>query len=325
MRYTVRHVTTYDYAQDAAFSQHLLRLTPRETAEQRVLDTRIEISPYADGMAAHHADRIADRNTDPLSGATDMFGNAEHLATVTRPHRSLSITATSTVERRAPEDYMLQTSAPWERVRDLALGHTNLPPAMAAAPFAFPSAMTHADPAIEAYGAESLTPGRPYLAAAAELCSRINRDFEYVPGATQADTLPVASFAARRGVCQDFAHVMLACLRAHRLPARYVSGYLRTLPPPGKPRLEGADASHAWVSVWDPVLDWVDFDPTNDIVPGLDHITLAWGRDFRDVCPVSGLVVGSGAQTLVVGVDVLPDESAGAPATAGGHSNPLSA
>ncbi|MEM9783453.1 MAG: transglutaminase family protein [Pseudomonadota bacterium] len=290
MRYTVRHVTTYAYAHDAAFSQHLLRLTPRQMAEQRVLDTRLEIDP----------------RPDPMDRAIDMFGNTEYLATVTRPHRSLTITATSTVERSAPEEYILDAGAPWERVRDRALGHANMPPAVVAAPFAFPSAMTIADRAMEAYGAESLTPGRPYLAAAAELCARIHADFEYLPGTTHADTLPVASFEARRGVCQDFAHVMLACLRAHRLPARYVSGYLRTLPPPGKPRLEGADASHAWISVWDPVLDWVDFDPTNDMVPGLDHITLAWGRDFRDVSPVSGLVVGAGPQTLTVGVDVIP-------------------
>ncbi|MEL6267524.1 MAG: transglutaminase family protein, partial [Pseudomonadota bacterium] len=148
--------------------------------------------------------------------------------------------------------------------------------------------------------------GQQRLAVAVELCARIYEDFDYSPGATGADTLPGVSFAARHGVCQDFAHVMLACLRASRLPARYVSGYLRTIPPEGQPRLEGADASHAWVSVWDPVLDWVDLDPTNNLVPGIDHVTLAWGRDFRDVSPVSGLVVGSGPQVLSVGVDVAP-------------------
>ncbi|MEM6487413.1 MAG: transglutaminase family protein [Pseudomonadota bacterium] len=290
MRYRVRHTTTYRYAAQAAFSQHLLRLTPRETPEQRVISTALEIAPRAEGLIEAH----------------DLFGNVEHLATVTRPHGQLTITATAVVERQDPTSMIFEAGAPWEQVRDLALGRGTAPPVLEAAPFAFPSAMTTADEAIEAYAAQSLVAGRPYLAVAADLCARIHRDFDYEPGATGADTMPAASFAARHGVCQDFAHVMLACLRAVRLPARYVSGYLRTLPPEGQPRLQGADASHAWVAVWDPVLDWVDFDPTNDLVPGLDHITLAWGRDYRDVSPVSGLVVGAGSQVLSVGVDVEP-------------------
>ncbi|MEL6479804.1 MAG: transglutaminase family protein [Pseudomonadota bacterium] len=290
MLYEVRHTTTYSYARSAAFSQHLLRLTPRETDEQRVHATRIEIDP----------------RTEAITAETDMFGNRAHVATVSRPHGALTITATSRVERQAPSQFIFEAGAPWEQVRDQALGRGSAPPVPAAAPFAFPSAMTKADEAIRAFAAESLTPGRSLLAAAMELTSRIYTDFEYVPGATGADTLPAESFGAKRGVCQDFAHVMLAALRAFRLPARYVSGYLRTIPPEGQPRLEGADASHAWLAVWDPVFSWVDFDPTNDIVPGLDHITLAWGRDFADVSPVSGLVVGGGPQTLSVGVDVKP-------------------
>ncbi|MEM6676750.1 MAG: transglutaminase family protein [Pseudomonadota bacterium] len=289
MLYEVRHVTAYRYARPAAFSQHLLRLTPRETDDQRVLSTRIELTPRTE-----------------VSPERDMFGNTAHMATVTRPHESLTITATSRVERQAPSQFIFEAGAGWEQVRDQALGSSNAPPVPSVAPFIFPSAMTEPNAALRAYAAESLLPGRPLLAAASDLMSRIYRDFEYVPGATAADTLPEESFAVRRGVCQDFAHVMLACLRAFRLPARYVSGYLRTIPPEGQTRLEGADASHAWVAVWDPVFAWVDFDPTNDIVPGLDHVTLAWGRDFADVSPVSGLVVGGGAQTLSVGVDVRP-------------------
>ncbi|MEO0761609.1 MAG: transglutaminase N-terminal domain-containing protein, partial [Pseudomonadota bacterium] len=198
MRYTVRHVTSYRYAQQAAFSQHLLRLTPRATDDQRVLASTIEISPRA----------------EPMSEAVDMFGNTEHVATVTRPHDELTITATSTVERSAPGEFMTEAGAPWEAVRDQALGLANAPPMATVAPFAFPSAMTAADAAIEVYARESLAPGRPYLAAAVELCARIYEDFDYSPGATGADTLPGVSFAARHGVCQDFAHVMLACLRA---------------------------------------------------------------------------------------------------------------
>ncbi|MEM7496738.1 MAG: transglutaminase family protein [Pseudomonadota bacterium] len=294
MLYEVRHTTTYSYERSAAFSQHLLRLTPRQTDEQRVHTSRIEFEPRIEAIAPER----------------DMFGNLAHVATVARAHAALTITATSRVERQAPSPFIFEAGAPWEQVRDQALGRMpalgGALPVPTASPFAFPSVMTQADDAIRAYAAESLAPGRPLLAAALELTGRIHRDFEYLPGATGADTMPVDSFGARRGVCQDFAHVMLAALRAFRLPARYVSGYLRTNPPEGKPRLEGADASHAWVAVWDPVFSWVDFDPTNDLVPGLDHITLAWGRDFEDVSPVSGLVVGGGAQTLSVGVDVLP-------------------
>ena len=173
-------------------------------------------------------------------------------------------------------------------------------------PFAFPSQMTAGDAAIEAYTRESFTAGRPVLAAAEELTHRIFEDFAYTPGATNADTLPVDSFAKKEGVCQDFAHVMLAGLRALRVPARYVSGYLRTHPPEGKERLQGADASHAWVSVWDPAFGWVDFDPTNDCVPGQDHVALAHGRDYSDVSPVKGVIVGGGDQEIDVSVSVTP-------------------
>ncbi|MEL6196305.1 MAG: transglutaminase family protein [Pseudomonadota bacterium] len=290
MLYEVRHRTTYRYAARAAFSQHLLRLTPRDTDCQRVLDSRIDITP----------------RVEPMATQQDLFGNTEHVATMTRAHDELTITAVSRVERQDPSQFIFEAGAPWERVRDQVLGHGNMPPVPEAAPFVFPSAMTGGNGDILDYSVKSLRPGRPLLAAAAELCARIHRDFEYEPGSTGADTHPRDSFAARRGVCQDFAHVMLACLRSLRVPARYVSGYLRTVPPQGQERLQGADASHAWVSVWDPVFAWVDFDPTNDVVPGLDHITLAWGRDFRDVSPVSGLVVGSGSQALSVGVDVIP-------------------
>ena len=141
--------------------------------------------------------------------------------------------------------------------------------------------------------------------AAEELSHRIHSDFAYLPGTTAADTLPARAFALKKGVCQDFAHILLAAVRSLRVPARYVSGYLRTTPPPGRKRLTGADASHAWVSVWDPGLGWVDMDPTNDCVPGEDHVALAIGRDYGDVAPVSGVVVGAGQQTLTVGVDVL--------------------
>lgn len=290
MIYAVTHRTRYRYANPAIFSQHLMRLTPRATEVQQVLTTKVTVSPDADSLGTE----------------TDMFGNLGHVATVSRPHESLEITAVSRIERQAPDEMIFAASEPWERVRGAALGTPEHVPVAGIAPFAFPSAMTVGNPEIEEYARVSMTTGRSLLAGAEELCHRIFEDFAYVPGATGADTLPVESFASKKGVCQDFAHVMLACLRSLRLPARYISGYLRTTPPPGVERLQGADATHAWVAVWDPVFGWVEFDPTNDIVPGLDHITLAWGRDFADVSPVAGLVIGAGRQSLSVGVDVVP-------------------
>ncbi|MEM7505216.1 MAG: transglutaminase family protein [Pseudomonadota bacterium] len=290
MIYTVTHRTTYRYEQPAVFSQHLMRLRPRMQEEQTVRALDIRILPEPDSMRPHR----------------DLFGNIADVATITRPHQEIEIVATSEVERAAPSSMIFEASAPWEDVRDTTLGLGTLPVPVEVSPFAFPSRMTKANAAIEAYTRESFTPDRAVLAAASDLTRRIFQDFEYRPGSTSSDTLPVESFAAQSGVCQDFAHVMLAGLRALRLPARYVSGYLRTIPAPGQKRLEGADASHAWVSVWDPVFGWVDFDPTNNLVPGLDHITLAWARDYADVSPVSGVVVGAGRQVLSVGVDVKP-------------------
>lgn len=289
MIYDIVHRTSYAYQTPASFSQHLLRLTPRVDAEQRAIATEISVTP----------------KPETLERDIDMFGNVEHLATVREPHDALEVVARSRVERSAPEGLIADASAPWEEARDAALGQRRLP-AMTAAPFAYPTAMTEADIAIEDYAKRSLTPGRPVLAAAQELTARIFEDFEYAPGVTDAETPPAEAFAAGKGVCQDFAHVMLAALRAYRVPARYVSGYLRTVPPEGEARLQGADASHAWISVWDPVFSWVDFDPTNNAMPGQDHIALAWGRDYADVAPVSGLVIGAGAQSLNVSVDVAP-------------------
>ena len=290
MIYDVTHRTTYRYQNPAAFSQHLMRLRPRVLTGQQVHSTGMRILPEPDSLRPHR----------------DMFGNVAHVATVTRPHREIEIVSYSRVERAAPSSMIFEASAPWEDVRGAATGQTTRPVPTEIAPFAFPSRMTMSDGSIHAYTAESFQKGRPILAAAAELNSRIFEDFAYVPGSTGSDTLPVESFAGKRGVCQDFAHVMLAGLRSLRLPARYVSGYLRTIPPEGQARMVGADASHAWVSVWDPVFGWVDFDPTNNIVPGLDHITLAWARDYADVSPVSGIVIGAGQQILSVGVDVSP-------------------
>ena len=285
----VRHRTRYSYANQAAFSQHLLRLTPRAAAHQRILDTRIEVDPRPEHVEQHD----------------DMFGNTQHVATVSRAHDTLEILAVSRIDRRPVDEWIFEASTAWEETRNAALGLNGASVVAELGPFAFPSQMTVSNAEIEHYTRESFSEKRPILTAAAELSSRIYKDFAYTPGATSAETLPIKSFKLKKGVCQDFAHVMLAGLRALRVPARYVSGYLRTMPPEGKERLQGADASHAWVSVWDPAFGWVDFDPTNDCVPGEDHVSLAFGRDYGDVSPVAGFVIGAGSQELTVEVDVV--------------------
>lgn len=287
-RLRVVHATRYAYGAPAAFSQHLLRLTPPAGEGQRILDFELSVKP----------------EPQELEWFEDAFGNRLAAVTVTEPHETLELTARTLVERLREEDLMQAASLPWEEVALLAAS----PAGLEAAPFAYPTRYTDADDALEAYARESFEGARPVLEGARELCARIHADCRYVPGATGADTVASQSFAAREGVCQDFAHIMLAGMRALRLPCAYVSGYLRTLPPPGKERLVGADATHAWVSVWDPGAGWVQFDPTNDMQPGADHVMLAVGRDYADCAPVTGLVVGSGAQTLSVSVDVAAEE-----------------
>ncbi|MEM7236574.1 MAG: transglutaminase family protein, partial [Pseudomonadota bacterium] len=224
MIYDVTHVTAYRYQNVAVFSQHLMRLSPRALPGQRIHKTEFALSPEADSLIPEQ----------------DMFGNLGYVATVAKPHSAIEIKATSRVELSAPSSLIFDASTRWEDVRDLATGRGAPPVPVDIGPFCFPSRMTRADDAIEDYARGSFEPGRPILAAAKELTQRIFVDFEYLPGATAADTLPTESFDEKRGVCQDFAHVMLACLRSLRLPTRYVSGYLRTHPPEGEERLQGA-------------------------------------------------------------------------------------
>ncbi len=287
-RLHVVHATRYAYGAPAAFSQHLLRLRPPEGEGQRIAAFALDIAP----------------EPQEIEWFEDAFGNRLCAVTVTEPHETLEITARTTVERLREDDLMQAASLPWEEVALLAAS----PAGLDAAPYAYPTRYTDADDALETYARRSFEGARPVLEAAQDLCTRIHEDFRYLPGATGADTLAIQSFTSREGVCQDFAHIMLAGMRALRLPCAYVSGYLRTLPPPGQPRLVGADATHAWVSVWDPGAGWVQFDPTNDMQPGPDHVMLAIGRDYADCAPVTGLVVGSGAQTLSVSVDVAAED-----------------
>jgi transglutaminase-like putative cysteine protease len=287
MKYEVRHVSTYAYERSVDASYHMLRLTPRALPHQRVLRSEIVAAPAPDSV----------------SERTDYFGNAVRFLTMAEPHERLSIEMTATVEVAFPTPPDPDASPAWERAREA------LPPD--AVEFAQDSPFVPAD-GVADYAAASFPPGRPILAGARDLTRRIHRDFAYDTEATDLAT-PVAEVVRlRRGVCQDFAHVELAALRSLGLAARYVSGYIRTghgTPLAGRQpgsALTGADASHAWVSVFCPGSGWVDLDPTNDLVVGEDHIVLAWGRDYGDVSPVRGVILGGGEHKLEVAVEVRP-------------------
>ena len=293
MIYDIRHVTTYAYESPVSFARCSLRLEPRIGDGQQLISHSVEIRP-----------RPAERTV-----RRDFFGTHTESVLIETAHRSLRIdfalarfgVAPGARPRRA-EPVMGAISATW-RSRPPASG-----PASPVG-YVFASALVPVQAPVTAYAAASFPAGRRHLSGAADLMRRIRNDFRYDPKATVISTPLKEVFEKRHGVCQDFAHVMIAGLRGLGLPAAYVSGYLRTIPPPGRPRLQGADATHAWVSVWcGAELGWVGFDPTNDLLVENDHIVLAIGRDFSDVSPVDGIIVGSRKQKLGVAVDVMPVE-----------------
>jgi transglutaminase-like putative cysteine protease len=290
MIYDVRHVTTYHYDTPVSALRCTLRLLPCDGDGQRVLATDLEVSPRPSSFVE----------------SVDFFGTRIATFTVTAARRELRITARSRVEVERLQPPPSESTPPWEEVRQAAFSSTDLGP-RAAAHFVYPSRLVPLYPPATDYAAESFSAGRPILAAAVELMERVRQDFKYDPKATAVSTPLSEAFEARVGVCQDVAHIMIAALRGLGLPAAYVSGYIRTQPPPGKQRLVGADASHAWVSLWcGPEFGWLGFDPTNGIMAGNDHIVIAVGRDYADVSPLDGVVLASGGQTLTVSVDVAP-------------------
>jgi transglutaminase-like putative cysteine protease len=287
MIFEVSHRTTYSYRRPVLQSQHLLHLTPRDSQRQTVLRHSILIEPAPATQ----------------SEVRDRYGNAVGLLSVVDSHSELIVHARSTVDVRPPDLPMLGLSTPWELIKSRALvGDDQLDLSV----LEFVSASRHTRPFRDAldYAKPSFSAGRPILEAAFELTQRIYRDFKFDSGATDISTPVSHVMRQRRGVCQDFAHVALTCLRTLKLPARYVSGYLLTYPPPGQPKLQGADASHAWFSVWTPEVGWVDFDPTNGVIPTTEHITVAYGRDYDDVSPISGVLFGGLDQRMAVAVDV---------------------
>lgn len=294
MKLRVVHRTTYSYGDPVSTSHHEARVSPRESDHQRTVTHRIEIEP----APAHRRARF------------DYFGNRALYFSLSEPHRALDVVATSVVELRTPHQPALASTPPWEQVRD-RLATDARRDVLDAYQMTLESAFVKRLPELRDYAAPSFTAGRPVLEAVRDLCSRIHTDFVYDPRATEISTPIAQVLAQRRGVCQDFAHLMIGCMRAHGLAARYVSGYLLTRPPPGKEKLVGGDASHAWASAWVPEEGWFDFDPTNDVVPSEEHVTVACGRDFADVTPIRGVILGGGQHTLRVSVDVSPlaDES----------------
>lgn len=287
MIYDIRQLTTYHYASSVTHARHVLRLTPIDRMGQRVHAAALDIEPAPVKRREGH----------------DFFGNRVTWIELDRPHDTLSVRVVARVAVK--RDVAPEASPAWENVRDAAFASVDLSP-NSPAHYIFPSRQVSLDPEIRAYAAESFPAGRPILEAAGDLMRRIKADFVYEIGATTASTTPPMSFALRRGVCQDFAHIMISGMRGLGLPAAYVSGYLRTVQAPGE-RLEGAGAMHAWVLVGcGEDVGWRGLDPTNGIFASDDHAVLAIGRDYADVAPIDGVIFASGGQRLEVSVSVKP-------------------
>ncbi len=293
MRYRVWHETAYTYDAPVTDSLGRAHLVPSDRPGQRVLAHRVEVRP----------------EPGDLSHDVDHFGNATTYFQVTEPHRQLVIEATSEVEVVGPVLSEVAMGRAWSDLRPLARGpgSTSLDDAWWATEFAMASPLVVHESAAAEYAATSLREGRPIGEAAIDLSGRIHADFDYDQTATSVTSTVAEIMAQRAGVCQDFAHLTLACLRSHGLAARYVSGYLATEPAPGQARVVGADASHAWVEVWLGEDEWLPLDPTNDQVPGERYVAVACGRDYADVPPVKGVIFSEATRsTLRVSVDVAP-------------------
>ena len=292
----VTHETRYEYAPPVETAQHLAHLKPLATDSQRLVSHKLAIEPSP-----------AQRGERP-----DLYGNTRAFFALESTHDRLVVTAESVVETSVPVlSPAVARDLPWETVRERFRFRKDAT-FDAASEFVFPSPYVPRHDDFAAYARASFVPGRPTFDVAMDLTERMYEDFAYDADSTEINTPAVEALAQRKGVCQDFAHIMIACFRTLGLPARYVSGYLLTQPPPGQPRLVGADASHAWVSVYLPGEDygspggWADFDPTNGRQPGEDYVTLAIGRDYSDVSPMRGVLHGGARHTLSVGVTVQP-------------------
>jgi len=287
VRFRINHVTRYLYEDPVSLCHNLAHLEPRDLPHQKVISTRLRVDPCPAVSSEHR----------------DFFGNRVNYFCIQQAHKSLNVGVASEVEVLARDIPDFSASPPWEEVVS-RLCSENGEEIVDARVFTLRSPYVPREPAALDYARASFTPGRPILEAATDLMERIYREFEFDPNFTTVATPIAEVLEHRKGVCQDFAHLGLACLRGLGLAARYVSGYLETLPPPGQPKLQGADASHAWLAVLVPDIGWIDFDPTNGQVPHEQHITTAFGRDFQDVTPLRGVFYGGGEHQLEVEVDV---------------------
>lgn len=289
MRYRVEHTTTFSYAEPVDLACHMVHLLPRDLPWQQVISSELVTEPPAG------------RRSD----AVDHFGNRVGWLFLDRPHPCFSVTLHAAVNVAFPVPPNPDNTPPWEQVA-IALDGTG--GQWQAAEFVFSSPMVAADRDVAAYAAASFPAERPILAGVTDLLSRIRRDFTFQPGVTTIATPVGRLLAQRAGVCQDFSHLMISGLRSLGLPARYVSGYIRTRPPPGMERRRGADQSHAWVGCWlGPERGWIDVDPTNNLIVQDEHVVLGWGRDYGDLSPVRGVILGGGSHALNVSVDLQPD------------------
>ena len=287
MRYRVIHRTTFKYRQPVTVGKHVACLCPRTLPDQHVVESQLHIEPVPATMTER----------------TDYFGNLLYFFTVQEPHKELVVETRSEVDVKAKQRPSSVESIAWEQA--VEQGQVDQSPAgLDAFQFRFESPRIKPRPEFAGYASESFTAGRPMREALLELTARIHRDFKFDSKVTNVRTTPEEVFRKKRGVCQDFAHFQIACLRALNVSARYVSGYLRTYPPVGQPRLVGADASHAWLSAYCPGVGWMDVDPTNNLEPSDEHVTIGWGREYGDVSPLYGVIQGGGAHTLTVSVDL---------------------
>lgn len=288
MTYEVIHRTSYVYESVVSASYGVVCLLPRDTPAQRVLDVRVAITPEPDSYRER----------------TDFFGNRVANFSVLDAHTELTVTATSVVDVAVRLLPAFGTGPSWESAAAL-VRESDDPDVIDARQFLLESPSAPTSPAVRAFAAESFVPDRHLIDVLGGLTARIFQGFQYKSGVTDLRTTPGELLALRKGVCQDFAHLQIACLRSFGIPARYVSGYLETLPPPGKERLIGADVSHAWVAAYLPTLGWVDLDPTNNVFVGERHICTAWGRDYADVSPLRGVIFTEAkSNTMAVSVDV---------------------
>ena len=285
--YRITHTTRYVYNEPVSLCHNIARLIPRSTARQTCHNVQVVIDPMPEVHNQYD----------------DFFGNKTMYFAVQHAHGELTVTVISELSRTpdTPEIDLFGNMSWEEVIRQL---HTSGQMHGEVLQYIPETGMTASDPEIREYALRSFPPGRPLFEAANDLMQRIHRDFKFQPGFTTIATPLTVVMQERKGVCQDFAHLGIACLRALGLPARYVSGYIETVPPPGQEKMTGVDASHAWFSAFTPGAGWIDFDPTNNMLAGERHLVIGWGRDYTDITPLKGIIVSSGPHTLTVSVDV---------------------